>query len=258
MRSSPSPGSDRDFNAVSGAAALRQSHPSFRGRRRDRPDTGQSPALACREACPQLKDSIADLFCSAKVNCGQRGARAQIFGCGGPDERFGRASPRSVPWRHAARRGPQAPAPGRSPRARARDRRRARPAPRATAAPRTTSRRSIGASVSVSKPIISRSPPGELLGLGHQHQVLDADAVGAFLVVAGLVGDDHAGLQHGHAALGDALRALVHGQVAADAVAGAVVEVERPPPTAPAARRDRARCRACPWGSARWRWRCGP
>ena len=51
-----------------------------------------------------------------------------------------------------------------------------------------TRRRSIGASVSVSKPIIGRSPPATFGRLRHQHQVLDADAVGAFLVVAGLVG----------------------------------------------------------------------
>src|SRR5204863_9070354 len=92
---------------------------------------------------------------------------------------------------------------------------------------------------------------GHLLRLGHQHEVLDADAVGAFLVVAGLVGDDHAGLQHGHAALGDALRALVHGEIAADAVAGAVVEVEPRLPQGAARERvevDAARARREPDG----------
>jgi cytochrome P450 len=64
------------------------------------------------------------------------------------------------------------------------------------------------------------------LALLHQDEVLDADAVGAGLVVARLVGQDHAGLKRRAADLGDALRPLVHGQIAADPVPGAVVEVE--------------------------------
>src|SRR6185312_13246942 len=44
----------------------------------------------------------------------------------------------------------------------------------------------------------------------HRHQILDTDAVGAGLVVAGLVADDHAGLQrHGARDLGNAVRAFV-------------------------------------------------
>ena len=83
----------------------------------------------------------------------------------------------------------------------------------------------MGAKVSVSKPYISRSAPGDL-ALLDEDQVLDADAERAGLVVAGLVGQDHARLQRRRADLGDALRTFVHRQVAADAVAGAVVEIE--------------------------------
>ncbi len=63
--------------------------------------------------------------------------------------------------------------------------------------------------------------------LHHRHEILDPDAVGSGLVVARLVGEDHAGLQrHRVRDLGDALRALVDRQVAADAMPGAVVVVE--------------------------------
>src|SRR5207302_4392201 len=51
-------------------------------------------------------------------------------------------------------------------------------------------------------------------------------AVGAALIVAGLVRKDHAALERRGAELGDARRALVHREIAADAVAGAVVEIE--------------------------------
>ena len=60
---------------------------------------------------------------------------------------------------------------------------------------RSISRRSIGASVSVSKALSGFSAPSRCRRLGHQHQVLDADAVGARLVIAGLVREDHAGLE---------------------------------------------------------------
>src|SRR4029078_13349421 len=60
----------------------------------------------------------------------------------------------------------------------------------------------------------------------HQHQVLDADAVSPGFVVAGLVPKDHAALERDPAELGNARRAFVHRQVAADAVPGTVVEVE--------------------------------
>ena len=60
-----------------------------------------------------------------------------------------------------------------------------------------------------------------------QHQVFDADAIGAGFVIAGLVRDDHARQQGLDARrLGDALRPLVHAEIAADPVPGAVVVVE--------------------------------
>ena len=85
---------------------------------------------------------------------------------------------------------------------------------------------SIGASVSVSKALSGFSAPATGGASIDQHQVLDADAVGAGLVVAGLVRQDHAALERHGAELGDARRALVHRQIAADAVAGAVIEIE--------------------------------
>ena len=73
--------------------------------------------------------------------------------------------------------------------ARARGRRRASAISSALSSSLTIRRRSMGTSVSVSKPIISRSPPGSFSGSVDEHEVLDADAVGALLVIAGLVGD---------------------------------------------------------------------
>jgi hypothetical protein len=61
-----------------------------------------------------------------------------------------------------------------------------------------------------------------------QHEIFDADAVFAGLVIAGFVGEDHARAQRlGRAAagverLGDTLRPLMHRQIGAHAVAGAV------------------------------------
>ena len=58
---------------------------------------------------------------------------------------------------------------------------------RASACRRSISRRSIGASVNVSKALSGFSAP---IGSGagdHQHQIFDADAVGGGFVVAGLV-----------------------------------------------------------------------
>ena len=82
----------------------------------------------------------------------------------------------------------------------------------------------MGASVSVSKP---RNPPFGVVGLLHRHQVLDPDAVGAGLVVAGLVGDHHAGRERSRAAhAGDPLGTLVHVEVVAHAVPGAMVVIE--------------------------------
>ena len=67
----------------------------------------------------------------------------------------------------------------------------------------------------------------DLVGGGDELQVLDADAVGAGLVVARFVGDDHARLQGDIVGrLGDPLRAFVHAEIAAHPVAGAMVIVE--------------------------------
>ena len=59
-----------------------------------------------------------------------------------------------------------------------------------------------------------------------EHEVLDADAVLAGLVVARLIRQDHARLERLSAELRQPLRPLVDREVAADAVAGAVVEIE--------------------------------
>ena len=88
------------------------------------------------------------------------------------------------------------------------------------------SRRSIGASVSVSKAFSGFSAPAGAGACDHQHQVLDADAVGGGFVIARLVRQDHAAAERDRPQFGDARRAFVHRQVAADAVAGAVVEIE--------------------------------
>src|SRR5262245_2448809 len=45
-------------------------------------------------------------------------------------------------------------------------------------------------------------------------------------VVAGLIREDHAALERGGAELGNARWAFVYGQVAADTVAGAMIEIE--------------------------------
>ena len=116
---------------------------------------------------------------------------------------------------------------------------------------------SIGASVSVSKPCMAMSPPSICCRRRDQDQVLDADAVGAFLVVARLVGQHHALEQLFGAGARDALRAFMHGQIGADAMAGAVGEVAAVLPQrhardgidlrAARARRENAawKCRSC-------------
>src|SRR5690606_39899499 len=59
------------------------------------------------------------------------------------------------------------------------------------------------------------------------HQILDANAVGARLVVARLVRNDHSRPQgDGVGVLRNSLRSLVHRKIAADAVAGAVIKVQ--------------------------------
>ena len=64
------------------------------------------------------------------------------------------------------------------------------------------------------------------IGLRHQHEVLDANAIRAGLVIAGLVRADHAGFERDHAGPRDRLRPLVHRQIAADAMACSVIVIE--------------------------------
>ena len=93
-------------------------------------------------------------------------------------------------------------------RAPARDKRRARRSrPRSAGSHRSAARRSAP-SVSVSKALSGFSRAGDSRRLGHQDQILDADAVGAGAIIAGLVGQDHAALERRAAELGDARRAL--------------------------------------------------
>ena len=66
----------------------------------------------------------------------------------------------------------------------------------------------------------------------HQNQVLDPDAVFARLVIARLVREDHAfaqfgfGAREGAAGLGNALRAFVHREIAAHAMAGTMAVID--------------------------------
>ena len=64
------------------------------------------------------------------------------------------------------------------------------------------------------------------VGTDHQFEIFNPDAIGIGLVVAGLVGQDHAALQRRGAELGNSRRALMHREIAADAVPGAVLEIE--------------------------------
>ena len=66
------------------------------------------------------------------------------------------------------------------------------------------------------------SPPSIGFGIADIDQVLDADAEAAGPIVAGLVGQDHAGQQFLRRQAGDALRPLMHREIGADAMAGAV------------------------------------
>ena len=59
-----------------------------------------------------------------------------------------------------------------------------------------------------------------------ENEVFDANAPLACFVKAGLIGQHHAGFERGDAGFGDALGAFMDGEVGADAVAGAVVEIE--------------------------------
>ena len=67
----------------------------------------------------------------------------------------------------------------------------------------------------------------QIFGLRYHHQILDADAEGAGLVEARLVGTDHARHQllH-HRLLGNILRPFMHRQIRSHAMAGAVVVIE--------------------------------
>ena len=105
------------------------------------------------------------------------------------------------------------------------DRHRARRARPATASGQSISRRSIGAKVSVSKPFIGFSAPGDGL-FDNEFEVLDPDAIGICLVVAGLVGEDHAALERHGAEFGDPRRTLMHRQITADAMPRAMFEIE--------------------------------
>src|SRR3954451_8512336 len=64
------------------------------------------------------------------------------------------------------------------------------------------------------------------LDAGDEFEVFDADAVGIRLVIAGLVGQDHAALQRRGAEFRDPRRAFMHREIVADPMAGAVLEIE--------------------------------
>ena len=90
---------------------------------------------------------------------------------------------------------------------------------------RSISERSIGASVRVSNPYISRSAPAIALGsTTTRFSILMPQCAG--VIIARLVGQDHARLQRRRTELRDALRPLVHGEIGADAMPRAVVEIE--------------------------------
>src|ERR1700756_4230176 len=91
--------------------------------------------------------------------------------------------------------------------------------------PTSIRRRSIGASVSVSNALTGFFG-ADNVGADHELEVLDPDAVGVGLVVAGLVGQDHAALQRRGAELRDPRRPFMDAEIAADAVAGAVLEID--------------------------------
>ena len=106
---------------------------------------------------------------------------------------------------------------------RANDIRRARPSSASSSSARWIRSRSIGASVSVSKPNRLRSPAGRHLRCSDRHRILDADAVGSRLVVAGLVPTMIPGCSAMPARqVRDPLRSFVDTEVIADAVAGPV------------------------------------
>src|SRR5712691_4004927 len=64
------------------------------------------------------------------------------------------------------------------------------------------------------------------VGGDHQFQILDPDSETIGLVIAGLVGEDHAASERRGAELGNPRRAFMHREIAADAVAGTVIEID--------------------------------
>ena len=64
------------------------------------------------------------------------------------------------------------------------------------------------------------------VGPDHQLQIFDPDSVSVGFVIAGLVGQDHAAPERRGAELGNPRRAFMHRKIAADAVAGAVIEID--------------------------------
>jgi hypothetical protein len=99
---------------------------------------------------------------------------------------------------------------------------------------------------------------GDVAGLGDHDQVLDADAVVSLAVIAGLVGQDHAGLELGAVGLRQPRRPLMDGEIDADPVTGAVVKVEPGLPQAWRAKASRWPPVVLPWGSAAAKWRSSP
>ena len=91
-------------------------------------------------------------------------------------------------------------------------------------------------------------------GVLHQHKVLDPDAEGPFAVIARLIGQDHAGFQHHIASAGQPLRSFMDGKVAADTMAGPMVEILPGQPEIVAC--DRIKMLACDaFGPAQARYR---
>ncbi len=71
-------------------------------------------------------------------------------------------------------------------------------------------------------------------GRRRQHEIFQPDAVLALAVKPGLVGQDHAGLELDAAEARQALRRLMHREIAADPMPGAVIEIEPGRPQRPA------------------------
>ena len=119
----------------------------------------------------------------------------------------------------------------------------------------SNSRVSNGARVSVSKRRNGFVAPGK--SALHQQQILQADAVLVRQVVARLVRQDHPlGDRHRLGQARQADRPLVHREIAANAMAGAMVVVQPRLPQRAAGKASRC-TPPTPPGTPRWRWRCG-